>query len=125
MLSFAHLLKAYGFDEQLAVHDMLSMHSHFNVAALARRLPFLEPGIVEPLDREVDCEREAFKLLFEAAETVNGLLADAPWSAGLARIRSDYEIPPSVKPQRRPRPSSRSTKPARKDGKRGSRSRAR
>lgn len=108
---FSHLLKAYGFDELVAEYDVLSTHSHLSLFGLLRGLSFLPPGVSEQISGEVDCERRTFQMAFEAASAVDGLLAGSPWSAGLASIRTDYDLLPS-EPQRRSRPSTKNGKMA-------------
>lgn len=102
LTSFSHLLREYGFDELVAVYDVLSMHSHLSMHGLIQGLSFLPPGISEQIGDQVDCEQHAFHMLFEAVGAVDGLLVGSPWSAGLARIGADYGLVPS-RPQRRPR----------------------
>jgi hypothetical protein len=94
---FAHLLKEYGYEKNLPVYDVFSGIAHFSLTGAEMFFRgmdgafalSLEPNMGEVAPCEVICLGMQFDTMFH----YNELLISKPWTADLAAIAEDHDLP--------------------------------
>jgi hypothetical protein len=98
--AFRHLLQEYGFEKMIPVYDVISGHTHLSLEGAQE---FFQNGDAElrlsqqPRHNELmPCEDVCLGMQFDTMLAYNELLTSRPWTADLAAIAKDHELPANL-----------------------------
>jgi hypothetical protein len=102
--AFRHLLQEYGFEKMIPVYDVISGHTHLSLDGAQE---FFHDGDAalslsqQPRHNELmPCEDICLGMQFDTMLAYNELLAGRPWTADLAAIAMDHELPVNLATRR-------------------------
>ena len=95
--AFRHLLTAYGFEKMIPVYDVISGITHLSLEGAQVFFEDRDGAIClwqQPRTGEAaPCEVICLGMQFDTMLAYNELLASRPWTADLAAIAEDHELP--------------------------------
>ena len=95
--AFRHLLKAYGFEKMIPVYNVISGITHLSLEGAQAFFEDRDGAIrlsQQPRKGEAaPCEMICLGMQFDTMLAYNELLSPRPWTADLAAIAKDHELP--------------------------------
>lgn len=96
LTAFTHLLKEYGFEQMIAVYNVLSGITHLSLEGAQAFFEDREGAIrlsQQPLRGELlPCEQICLGMQFDAMNAYNDLLDGKPWTVELGRIAAEHGL---------------------------------
>ncbi len=103
--AFRHLLKEYGFEKMIPIYNVISGVSHLSLEGAQVFFQDRDGAIrlsQQPLHGEVaPCEVICLGMQLDTMLAYNELLAFRPWTADLAAIAKDHELPANLATRQR------------------------